>query len=32
VSHLRLAPGWLQANTPSYESLTYSVDALCSPD
>ncbi len=32
VSHLRLAPDWLQANTPSYESLTYSADALCSPD
>jgi HD-like signal output (HDOD) protein len=32
VSHLRLDTAWLQANMPSYESLTYTVDALCSPD
>jgi len=31
LAHLRLEDGWLQANVPSYTSLTYSVDALCSP-
>jgi HD-like signal output (HDOD) protein len=30
LSHLRLDTAWLQANLPSYESLTYTVDALCS--
>jgi HD-like signal output (HDOD) protein len=30
LSHLRLETGWLQTNLPSYESLTLSVDALCS--
>ena len=29
LSHLRLDIDWLQANLPSYESVTYSVDALC---
>src|SRR6267378_2208819 len=31
LRHLRLDAGWLQTNLPSYESMTYSVDALCSP-
>jgi HD-like signal output (HDOD) protein len=30
LSHLRLETGWLQTNLPSYDSLTLSVDALCS--
>ncbi len=29
LTHLRLDIDWLQANLPSYESVTYSVDALC---
>ncbi|HEX4585664.1 MAG TPA: HDOD domain-containing protein [Burkholderiaceae bacterium] len=28
LSHLRLETSWLQTNLPSYQSLTYSVDAL----
>lgn len=31
LTHLRLDSAWLQANLPSHESLTYTVDALCSP-
>ena len=31
LRHLRLEASWLQTNLPSYESMTYSVDALCSP-
>jgi HD-like signal output (HDOD) protein len=31
LEHLRLEADWLKANLPSCESLTYSVDALCSP-
>jgi HD-like signal output (HDOD) protein len=31
LTHLRLDKEWLKANLPSYESLTYTVDALCSP-
>jgi HD-like signal output (HDOD) protein len=31
LEHLRLQTDWLEANLPSYESLTYTVDALCSP-
>jgi len=30
IEHLRLDPDWLQVNIPSYESVTYSVDALVS--
>ena len=30
LSHLGLNAGWLQTNLPSYASVTYSVDALCS--
>jgi HD-like signal output (HDOD) protein len=30
LSHLRLETGWLQTNLPSYDSLTLSIDALCS--
>ena len=30
LRHLRLEASWLQTNLPSYESMTYSVDALCS--
>jgi HD-like signal output (HDOD) protein len=29
LTHLRLDINWLQANLPSCESVTYSVDALC---
>lgn len=29
LSHLRLDSDWLQANVPSYESLTYTIEALC---
>jgi HD-like signal output (HDOD) protein len=28
LEHLRLDPAWLQVNLPSYESMTYSVEAL----
>jgi HD-like signal output (HDOD) protein len=31
LQHLRLESVWLKVNMPSYESLTYTVDALCSP-
>jgi HD-like signal output (HDOD) protein len=30
LTHLRLEADWLAANLPSYESVTYTVDALCS--
>lgn len=29
LAHLRLDTSWLQTNLPSYESMTYTVDALC---
>jgi HD-like signal output (HDOD) protein len=29
LAHLRLDDAWLQANLPSYASVTYTVDALC---
>jgi HD-like signal output (HDOD) protein len=32
LRHLQLEASWLKSNLPSYESVTYSVDALCSPD
>jgi HD-like signal output (HDOD) protein len=31
LSHLRLEAGWLHTSAPSYKSMTYTVDALCSP-
>jgi HD-like signal output (HDOD) protein len=32
LEQLHLEADWLKANLPSYESLTYTVDALCSPN
>jgi HD-like signal output (HDOD) protein len=29
LSHLKLEADWIGANLPSYESMTYTVDALC---
>ena len=31
LSHLRLDADWIAANLPSYESMTYTLDALCPP-
>jgi HD-like signal output (HDOD) protein len=31
LTHLRLEADWIADNLPSYESMTYTVDALCPP-